>query len=993
MLNKSYLKKVFFIPIVLISCICYAQPIWTTNPFGNEKKPEKYEEKLLASEKTATKKFGVGRRFLQNTISHYNFFYNANNGINTVIEKAKLANQDDFSKLLPFYAYKLENTASQKTELDSVIYRCTSGILLHDLRTEWVDNFYLLIGKAYFLKKDFDSAALTFQFINYNLFPRKRKNDDDTKVVGSNDAETGVGSVSIANKEKKGFYNNKIKRPPSRNEALILLTRTFIEQNELGDAAGLISILQNDPNLPKRLQNDLEETTAYWFYKQSMYDSSAVHLEKALSNADTKEDKSRWQFLIAQMYEMTGSYEKASDYYGQASKKTTNILMDIFARLNDAKMLRTNPNPKDLDNSISKLLQMTKKDKFESYKDILLYSAGQLTLQKPDTAAALGLFKKSIANNVSASDYREKAFLKMADISFLIGDYENAKNYYDSLGTKIGNLETDSLTIVERTEILARLVPKINAINEEDSLQMIAAMSIPEREKFVKAIAKKIRIANGLKEESYTGSDPITFANSTTAVDLFNTSANSNGQWYFYNAALKGKGFNEFKQRWGKRSNIDNWRRSSATANNIPKNNNTPESPSAPDAMGNNDPNAPLDANAKVIAPQKKELDFSYEGLMGNVPLTKEMLDSSNTIIGSNLIEAAVIFQNELQDYNRAIIYYNRYVDNNNAGDKLADAYGGLAFCYEKLGDKNKAAFFKNILKTKYADSKANKIISNPESLKTNVANPKATANYENIYNLFAAGKYEEAMNAKQAADSLYGKNYWSPQLLYIEAVGQAKAQKDSMAVSTLQALITFYPTTPIKNKAEVLKNILEKKLAEEKIKADAIAAVEAAKKAALEVVKAAQAKLDSIKNIKLVVKPKVDSATIKLNLLFPVNKLGPHSAVLILNKIEKANLGLLQTGFENFNKQDKATSVVFLNTLPIDANNTLLLFDEFRNADSAIAYINIIKKVLPTNFKWLKPKDYSFVIISQSNLNLLITNKRLDDYRKVFKNNYNVKF
>ena len=174
MLNKSYFKRVFFIPIILFSCISFAQPAWTINPFGNEKKPEKYEEKLLASEKTATKKFGVGRRFLQNTISHYNFFYNANNGINIVIERAKLAHKDDFSKLLPFYGYELENTASQKTELDSVIYRCTSGILLHDLRTEWVDNFYLLIGKAYFLRKDFDSAGLTFQFINYNLLRGKK---------------------------------------------------------------------------------------------------------------------------------------------------------------------------------------------------------------------------------------------------------------------------------------------------------------------------------------------------------------------------------------------------------------------------------------------------------------------------------------------------------------------------------------------------------------------------------------------------------------------------------------------------------------------------------------------------------------------------------------------------------------------------------------------------------------------------------------------------
>lgn len=184
--------------LVCSSSALLAQPTWTIDPFGKEKKPEKYEDKKLGSEKTAEKKFGVGRRIIQNTVSHYNFYFNANNKINAVIERAKLSNKDDYSKLLSFYPYSLENTAAQKTDLDSVIYKATAGILLHDLRTEWVDNFYLLIGKSYFLKKDYDSAALTFQFINYNLFPRKRKDDDDNKVVGTNDAGTGLGSVSLS---------------------------------------------------------------------------------------------------------------------------------------------------------------------------------------------------------------------------------------------------------------------------------------------------------------------------------------------------------------------------------------------------------------------------------------------------------------------------------------------------------------------------------------------------------------------------------------------------------------------------------------------------------------------------------------------------------------------------------------------------------------------------------------------------------------------------
>src|SRR5688572_15141488 len=92
-----------------------AQPTWTLDPFGKEKKPEKFENRKLASEKTADKKFTVPRNFYQNTVTHYNYYYNANNRVNTVIDRAKLSLKDDYSNMLAFYPYTLDGTASQKT--------------------------------------------------------------------------------------------------------------------------------------------------------------------------------------------------------------------------------------------------------------------------------------------------------------------------------------------------------------------------------------------------------------------------------------------------------------------------------------------------------------------------------------------------------------------------------------------------------------------------------------------------------------------------------------------------------------------------------------------------------------------------------------------------------------------------------------------------------------------------------------------------------------
>ena len=342
-------------------------------------KPQKFKTKTLKSEKTGEKKFTVPRRFIQNTVSHYNYFYNANNKIKQVIERARIANKDDYTKLLPFYGYSLDNTAAQKTDLDSVIYKATAGILLHDLRSNWVDNFYLLIGEAYYLRKDYDSASMTFQFINYNLYPHKKK-DDDQLIVGTNDnAENRA--ISVSSKEDRNIIDKAFTLPPSRNDALIWQIRTLIDMDQTGDAAGLITTLQNDPAFPERLKPSLEEMSAYWFFKQQMYDSTLAHLEYSLPNVVDLQDKARREFLIAQLFEITNKQDEASDYYDKAMHHTTDPLMDIYANLNKAKMLKSN-DPAEIDKAIATLLHMSKKDKFEPYRDIIFFLCSAIGFNK-----------------------------------------------------------------------------------------------------------------------------------------------------------------------------------------------------------------------------------------------------------------------------------------------------------------------------------------------------------------------------------------------------------------------------------------------------------------------------------------------------------------------------------------------------------------------------------------------------------------------------------
>src|SRR5215217_4324434 len=79
------------------------QPLSAQMGFNLEvKKPKPYEERVLKAEKSPTdKKIKPVKRFFQNLTTHYNYFFNANNKLNSVIEQAKAGHRDDYSKLLP----------------------------------------------------------------------------------------------------------------------------------------------------------------------------------------------------------------------------------------------------------------------------------------------------------------------------------------------------------------------------------------------------------------------------------------------------------------------------------------------------------------------------------------------------------------------------------------------------------------------------------------------------------------------------------------------------------------------------------------------------------------------------------------------------------------------------------------------------------------------------------------------------------------------------
>lgn len=951
------------------------------------KKPQKFENRKLASEKTDEKKYTIPRSFIQNTISHYNYFFNANTRLNEVVERSKASFKDNYSELLPFYNYTLETSAGFKSDLDSVIYKANAGILLHDLRTNWVDNFYMLMGKAYYLRKDFDSAYLTFQYLNFAFSPKEKDGYD--KIIGSNSNEGG-SAFSISTNEKQGIVKKVFFRPPSRNEALVWQIRTYLAKNETAEAAGLIQTLKYDPLFPDRLKNDLHEMQALWFYQQNIYDSAAFYLDLALGNAANRQEQARWEYLIAQLYELAGNRDLAEKYFDRAGNRTLDPVMEVYARLNSIRQNRDDE--KSIQQAVEALAKMARREKYVLYRDVIYYSLAKIELERNSVDAAKTNLLKSIKYSENNPGQKSASFLALAEISFDTKKYVDAKRYYDSVNTS--SLAPKDLALFEsRRDALTKIDLNQGIITRQDSLRRIAAMPEAAREAYIRKMVRQMRKQQGLQEEPSAAND-INFALQTKPQDIFNT-GNKN-EWYFANAGLKAKGFTEFRSKWGTRPNVDNWRRADAITQAVNR--------------------APLTQTGQSNTQQPQQ-EISYDAFLANLPLTPEKIKLSGDSTDAALFNLGKAYQDGLEDYSSAINAYEELLAKNDTTSMKEQTLFNLYYCYGKTGNVAKQEEIKRKLAAGFPNGKLIGIVNNPvpSQQPDSVGKAYVTKIYNDIYNLFIEGNFEEAIAKKRSADSSYGQNFWTPQLLYIEAVYHVKQHNDSLAIDALGKINQQFPNTALAAKALNLIDVLARRkeietyltnLKIERPKEDSVAWIDDSE--TIKDIKTTTVTVAPTQTVTPVTpaenKPSVKSDSAKVtpvirqpetvSMVYNNNPAAPHLVMIVLDKVDPVYVSEARNAFNRYNKEKYYNKPIEISNLPLTDDIKLVVESKFENATEALDYIEKVKKVAATEIvPWLTGGKYYFVMITESNLEILKSTKDINTYNKFLQAAYPGRF
>ena len=911
----------------------------------NIPKPKEYEERVLRSEKTSEGKLRAVPRFVQNTVTHYNFTYNASRKLNEVIDRAKAAYKEDYSKLISFYNYSPSAIQADSVQLDSVIQKASSGIALHDLRNDWVDNLYLLWGAAYYFQQKYDSAYLLFQFINYSFAPREK--DGYYKVIGS--GRDGNKSNSIASEEKKNPVKQFFSTPPSRNDAFIWQIRNHLAQDEFAEASSLIDVLKKDSVFPKRLQPALEEVIALQFYKLENWDSAAVHLSRALPEAATTQERARWEYLIAQLYEKAGRSEEAHRYYQKVIPHTTDLVLEIYARLgairNNRQTLTAN-----VDKNVNELLKMASQDKYEAYRDIIYYMAAQMDLTGGNTARAIRSLLNSIEASSNSPQQRSKAFLQLAEIAYENGQYKEAARFYDSLQVKDSSL-VEFRQIEQRKKALQKLIPHIDVLQRQDSLWRIAGLPEEERKEWARKLLREFKKQQGLAEDPALGPRGGNPLQPITTNTLF-MPGEAKGEWYFYNATSRNRGQTEFKNRWGNRPNSDNWRRLAALQ-----------------AMMNSIA-AGTGLDSASTAGKSGATPTDLESIYNQLPLSPEQQRMSRDSISTALYNAGKILIQDMEDCSRGVSLLERLLSSDTTFRPRQEVYINLFRCYQKQGDLQRADQLKGLLEREFPEDPLTLSLLGKNNLSNTFSNA-ADSIYQRIYLLFTDGNYPAALAQKKMADSVYGAGYWTPQLIYIESIYYIQQREDSIAVKLLNQLSTQFPNHPLKIKALALIEALSNRIG-----------LEASLTIPSQTAEAPAVTASTVQSSSASTPTSGASTFVK-------NDQAPHLAVLVLTGVDPALVNETKNALLRFNRENFMANSLATTILPFSDATRFVQVATFTDATLANVYKERAQSRTRNDIApWLEVSQFFWMIISVDNLERLNQQKDLGSYKDFLNRN-----
>jgi len=748
---------------------------------------------LIANGCTNQKNTTVTRAY-HNITSRYNVMFNGKEALKEGRQNIYEGIEDDFTEILPVFPHSDENAISSSApDMERAIKKSTKLITLHSITAKpelnrepetqkekeflekneynkYVDDTYLIIGKAHFYKHEFQLAIETFKYI-IKEFPKE----------------------------------------DIRFEAIIWMIRSYAEMREFKEADRFFNVLVTDMEFPGEEYSLLLNTTYADFYiKQNMYEKAIPYLEKALDEERKKQRKIRYNFILAQLHERAGELDEAFEYYTKVIKLNPPYKMAFNALINRASAFKAgSKNAQAMKEDLQKML---KDDKNKEFQDQIYYALGEVEYKLGNVEEAIEYYKLSAQKSISNQKQKATSYVSIADIYYNRADYENAAAYYDSTSAVIDENFPEFNSIQVRANNLGQLVENLHAVKLQDSLQYLASLTEKERLSIIDGVIAKVkeeeRLAMEQEREMMMNQQYYQSNNRQQGSD--NTDG---GKWYFYNPTSKGMGAMEFKRKWGNRELEDNWRRKSKKM----------AMPSTEMAE-----NLEEDIEGEVKNNQKVLSNKSREYYLQEIPLNDSLMKISHAKIIESLYNAGIIYQNDLEEYQLAIESFEKLIKRYDESVYHSMAYFHLYELYRLEDNDLMASHYRGEIIERYPESVFAKILSNPDFLKELEARENYAKNYyETTYNMYNKGEFNKVIARVNNAYQEFPDHELLPRFEFLEILASGQSIKKEKFRETLNEYVVKYPETEQANMAENIIGYMDEEHPEIKEEVDASIAEE----------------------------------------------------------------------------------------------------------------------------------------------------------------------
>lgn len=845
----------------------------------------------------STRKSTFFTRAFHNTTTHYNWYFNGKEAVRSGVKKLNNRHQEDYNQIIPLYPIGSEKDAqSVGPAMDKAIKKGAKAISRHSIfikgeeHNRWIDDCYLMIAKAYYYKREYVKAIEAFRYIN------------------------------------RQYQGSQIDY-----EAAIWLARCYIDKQDYSSAELLFSTLIADEAFPENLNQPLALAYSHYHIQQKNYPSAIEELEVAISLTRKKQNKTRYLFVLAQLYHQQENYSKATHYYEQVLKKSPDYEMAFNAKINRARAFDVESG--NTAKIKEELLGMLKDSKNKEYLDVIYFGLAELSMRENKVSGAIPLYRLSVAKSIENDAQKSLSSLSLGKLYYEQQNYRMAQAYYDTTVAYSDANNPEYKTALQRQTTLTSLIINLDIITNQDSLQRVATMSEQERIVYIDGIIAKIKEEERLqKERDRNNQMESMFLNDEQgrgrANDRFRQNGQQGGKWYFYNPTTLSFGFSEFNRKWGKRKLEDNWRRKNKTSLSVDE----------------------MEADTiqeEVFDPKSRD---SY---LKGLPLTTEEMQLSNQQIIEAYYNAGAIYKEELTDYPQSVKTFeelnSRFPIN---GNRVMVLYH-LFRLHELLGNQAKSKNYKTQLLSEYPESEYAKIISDPSYLERALETKSAVEKlYQKAHQHYLNKEYQKVIDVCEETEINHPANLLKPNFDFLETMAQGFLEGKEKFVLRLKKIIETHQGHEVAQSAqEILRHLLFGEDEDEE-----------------------EEKSETSNR---------EEESLEVDYVFNANAL--HYFVIIFKDYD-LDLNTAKAVFSDYHAEYYSLSRLNISSILLDEETHMISIREFGNAEKAMSYYSAFSVA---NSKTYFGENYTAFVIAAPNFPKFFKNKDVQGYKKKFKELY----